>query len=58
MSIEKRSPTSFNEYDQVRPSHSVHSNQTKHTLCPFDDKRYLMADGVASLAYGHYNICT
>ena len=33
-------------------------NQRKRTLCPFDDKRYLMEDGVASLAYGHYNICT
>ena len=29
---------------------------TKKSLSPFDDKRYLLADGVTSLAYGHYKI--
>jgi len=31
-------------------------NQTKITLSPFDDKRYLLSDGISSLAYGHYKI--
>lgn len=25
-------------------------------LSPFDDKRYLLDDGITSLAYGHYKI--
>ena len=28
----------------------------KRGLCAYDDKRYLLADGVHSLAYGHHSI--
>ncbi|GBM39929.1 hypothetical protein AVEN_250247-1 [Araneus ventricosus] len=28
----------------------------KSTLCPFDSKRYILEDGVQTLAYGHYKI--
>ena len=28
----------------------------KISLCPLDDKRYLLEDGITSLAYGHYKI--
>ena len=28
----------------------------KRGLCSFDDKRYLLEDGIHSLAYGHYSI--
>ena len=28
----------------------------KLALCPFDDKRYVCADGVSTLAYGHYSL--
>ena len=29
---------------------------TKTSLSPYDDKRYILADGVSSYAYGHYKI--
>ena len=29
---------------------------TKTSLSCFDDKRYLLDDGIESLSYGHYNI--
>ena len=29
---------------------------TKTSLSPYDDKRYLLEDGVTSLAYGHYKV--
>lgn len=28
----------------------------KRALCAFDDKRYLLEDGIHTLAFGHYNI--
>ena len=28
----------------------------KHAICPFDDKRWILADGINSLAYGHKKI--
>ena len=31
-------------------------NQSKLSLSPYDDKRYLLADGISSYAYGHYKI--
>ncbi len=38
-------------------SHKLHSiTINKVSLSPFDDKRYLLADGITSLAYGHYAI--
>ena len=30
---------------------------TKLCLCAFDDKRYILDDGVHTLAYGHYRLC-
>ena len=30
--------------------------QNKVSLCPYDDKRYLLEDGITSLPYGHYRI--
>ena len=32
--------------------------QTKVTLSNFDDKRYILDDGITSYAYGHYKITT
>ena len=29
---------------------------TKLCLCGFDDKRYILADGIHTLAYGHYSL--
>ena len=29
---------------------------SKISLCDFDDKRYISADGINTLAYGHKNI--
>ena len=38
-------------------NHVVYSvNQNKKTLSPFDDKRYILDNGVDTLAYGHYSI--
>ena len=31
-------------------------NICKISLSSFDDKRYILEDGIGSLAYGHYNI--
>lgn len=31
--------------------------QRKASLSPFDNKRYLLNDGITSLPYGHYKIC-
>lgn len=37
--------------------HKVFSiQQTKRALSAFDDKRYLLEDGITSYAYGHYDI--
>ena len=45
------------EFSTIRSvSHIVSTyNQKKVTLCPFDDKRYLV-DSINSLAYGHYSL--
>ena len=29
----------------------------KTSLSPYDDKRYVMEDGIHTLAHGHYKIC-
>ena len=29
---------------------------TKISLCPFDNKRYVLDDGINTLAFGHYRI--
>jgi hypothetical protein len=38
-------------------NHQIYSlEQNKISLGPFDDKRYLLADGITSYAYGHRDI--
>ena len=40
-------------------NHVVNTVQmTKLCLCAFDDKRYIMGDGMHTLAYGHYSLRT
>ncbi len=40
-------------------SHEIYTETvTKKSLSAFDDKRYLLDDGVSSLSYGHYYIGT
>ena len=42
----------FRSYD-----HEIKTiRQTKSALVNFDDKRYILNDGVKTLAHGHYNI--
>ena len=37
--------------------HQISSYQiNKISLSPFDDKRYMLSDGISSYAYGHLNI--
>ena len=37
--------------------HQLYTYDTnKVSLCPFDDKRYVLDDKINTLAYGHYNI--
>jgi len=38
-------------------NHVVNTVQvTKKCLCAFDDKRYILQDGIHTLAYGHYSL--
>ena len=38
-------------------AHQLYTYDTnKVSLCPFDDKRYVLDDKINTLAYGHYNI--
>ena len=37
--------------------HQISSYEiNKISLSPFDDKRYILSDGISSYAYGHLNI--
>jgi hypothetical protein len=37
--------------------HAISTRETvKRALCPFDDKRFLLGDGVRSLPYGHWRL--
>ena len=41
----------------VGRKHEVYTVRiNKMALNPFDDKRYIISDGVSTLAHGHYNI--
>jgi len=38
-------------------NHTIHTQRNvKICLSSYDDKRYLLSDGVNSLAYGHYRV--
>ena len=38
-------------------AHSLYTvNQTKVALCAVDTKRYILNDGIHTIAYGHYRI--
>ena len=48
----KRMMSSMNQIRNER--HEIYSNKlNKIGLCPVDDKRYVLSDGVNTLAYGH-----
>ena len=37
--------------------HKIYTaNLNKVGLSPYDDKRYILEDGITTLAYGHYHI--
>ena len=44
--------------NQIRSeNHQIYSlTITKTSLSPYDDKRFILADGYHTLAYGHYSI--
>jgi len=37
-------------------NHSIHTQRNFKICLSFNDKRYLLTDGVNSLAYGHYRV--
>jgi hypothetical protein len=49
-----------NHVTMYRIGHKRHHlytfQQRKRGLCAYDDKRYLLDDGISTLAHGHYNI--
>ena len=51
----KTSMATYNKFQSK--AHQIHSVRiTKISLSPFDDKRYILDDGISSLAYGHHRI--
>ena len=36
--------------------YKFHYDQVKRGLCAYDDKRYLLPDGISTLAHGHHLI--
>ena len=48
----------INNMKQLRSfKHQIYTlNMNKIGLSPYDDKRYILEDGVTTLAYGHYSI--
>ena len=57
--LQSLQPTSVQQHRIGSERHKVFSiMQNKRGLSAYDDKRYLLEDGVTSLAYGHYNIPT
>jgi len=51
----KRTPSTFRSFLSV--NHVLRTVEINKTcLNAFDDKRYILNDGVGTLAYGHYRI--
>ena len=45
------------EYQSFRSrNHTIHTQRNFKICLSYDDKRYLLSDGVNSLAYGHYRV--
>ena len=52
-----RKGISHGDYLDVLNCHQISSYEiNKISLSPFDDKRYILSDGISSYAYGHLNI--
>lgn len=56
--LESLEPTTVQQHRIGSKRHKIYTTmqQTKRALSAFDDKRYLLKDGVTSYAYGHYRI--
>jgi hypothetical protein len=55
--LTKKTATQAEFYTIRSHLHSLHTVRiNKEGLSPYDDKRYILADGVHTLAYGHYRI--
>ena len=54
----------FNDSEYLHSMNGIRSQkhvlysmkQNKRTLCAYDDKRYILEDGITSLPYGHYSL--
>ena len=56
-SLKTHSKTKTTYLDIRSKNHSIHTVAiTKDCLNPFDDKRYILDDGVESLSFGHCKI--
>jgi hypothetical protein len=58
ISSDRADQQQFASFNAIRAKkHVVHSLEIKKVgLCCYDNKRYLLNDGVTSFAYGHYKI--
>ena len=53
--VKKKTTAKFNMFRST--NHVLQTiEMTKLCLCAFDDKRYILDDGVHTLAYGHYSL--
>jgi hypothetical protein len=52
--------TLINGQVMMRSSHHdmIVTHQNKKSLSPFDNKKYILPDGIQTLAHGHYMITT
>ncbi|GBN22795.1 hypothetical protein AVEN_104507-1 [Araneus ventricosus] len=56
-SLFSRKPSTVSQNRISSEKHHIFSmQQSKRALSAFDDKRFLIEDGVTSLSYGHYKI--
>ena len=58
LSVERSDKQQIAKFNTIRSkSHKVQSLEiSKVGLCAYDNKRYLLDDGVSSYAYGHHKI--